>query len=214
MRSMIDNAKKGDSIIIQYSGHGSYVPDLDGDEPDDRDECLCPYDVDTKGAITDDQLYELYSSKETGVQLVIFSDSCHSGTVARFARNSTPPALAGNEAPIRKVRFLPPATFLPAKQLNQMGVTRAIRSSSPPGRYGGLLISGCQDYEYSYDANFNGRPNGAFTFVALNTLKKLSAKATYNDWYKAIKKALPTQEYPQSPNLFGSSAMKKWKIFS
>jgi hypothetical protein len=45
-------------------------------------------------------------------------------------------------------------------------------------------------------------------------LKKLSAKATYNDWYKAIKKALPTQEYPQSPNLFGSATMKKWKIFS
>jgi len=214
MKTIIGSAKKGDSIIFQYSGHGSYVPDLDGDEPDGHDECLCPYDIDTKGALTDDELYELYSSKETGVQLVIFSDSCHSGTVAKFARISTPPTIAGKEAPQRKVRFLPPASFLPPKQLNQLGITRAIRSSSPPGRYGGLLIAGCQDTEYSYDAYFNGRPNGAFSFVALSTLKKLSAKATYHDWYKAIKTVLPSQQYPQSPNLFGSAAMKKWKIFS
>ncbi len=75
-------------------------------------------------------------------------------------------------------------------------------------------MSGCQDVEYSYDAWFSSRPNGAFTFVALATLAKLPKEATYQDWYKAIRKVLPSQQYPQSPNLYGSSAMKKWKIFS
>jgi hypothetical protein len=75
-------------------------------------------------------------------------------------------------------------------------------------------MAGCQDTEYSYDAYFQGRPNGAFTFVALQALSKLPASATYADWFKAIKKVLPSQQYPQTPNLFGSQSMKKWKVFA
>ena len=75
-------------------------------------------------------------------------------------------------------------------------------------------MSGCLDAEYSYDAWFNGKPNGAFTFVALRALKKLSANATYKDWYKAIRQTLPSQQYPQTPNLFGSTSMKLWKVLA
>jgi hypothetical protein len=76
-----------------------------------------------------------------------------------------------------------------------------------------LLLSGCRDTEYSYDASFNGRPNGAFTFVALQALKSLAATATYRDWYTAIRQKLPTAEYPQTPNLFGSTTQKRWRLF-
>ena len=55
-------------------------------------------------------------------------------------------------------------------------------------------------------------PNGAFTFVALRALKSLPAAATYSDWYKAIRKLLPSQQYPQTPNLYGSTSMKRWKV--
>jgi hypothetical protein len=73
-------------------------------------------------------------------------------------------------------------------------------------------MSGCQDTEYSYDAWFQGRPNGAFTYVALRALKSLPAKATYRDWYKAIRKVLPSRQYPQTPNFYGSTRMKRWKV--
>ena len=65
-----------------------------------------------------------------------------------------------------------------------------------------------------YDAYFQGRPNGAFSFVALRALAKLPAKATYSDWFKAIRKVLPSQQYPQSPNLYSSSSMKRWKVLA
>ena len=211
MKAIIDSAVDGDSIIFQNSSHGSFVPDQNGDEPDGTDECLCPYDIGTKGPITDDELFELFNSRQKGVKLLLISDSCHSGTVAKFASFSTPPAIKGSKAVVRKVRFLPPSTFLSKKDNDKFGLRRAIKASSPPGRYAGLLMAGCQDTEYSYDASFNGRPNGAFTFVALETLKKLKPNATYSDWFKAIKTKLPSQEYPQSPNLFGSASMKKWK---
>ena len=214
IKALIQGAQKGDSVIIQYSGHGSFVPDKDGDEPDGTDECLCPYDISTKGPITDDELFTLYSDRKPGVKLVIISDSCHSGTVARFAPITTPPTVKGKHAPQRKVRFLPPGTFVSKKKMAELGVRRSIRRSTPPGRYAGLLMAGCQDTEYSYDAYFQGRPNGAFTFVALRELKKLPATANYWAWFKAICKALPSQQYPQSPNLYGSTATKKWKLLS
>lgn len=214
MEAMITSAQKGDSILIQYSGHGTYVPDKDGDEEDGTDECLCPHDLFTKGPITDDELNDIFTSKKNGVKLVFFTDSCHSGTVTRFAPISTPPTTGGKTAPTRKVRFMPPANFLSARDINKLGTIRNFRRSSPPGRYGSLLMSGCQDVEYSYDAWFSNRPNGAFTFVALATLLKLKKDASYHDWFKAIRKVLPSQQYPQSPNLYGSATMKKWKIFS
>ena len=75
-------------------------------------------------------------------------------------------------------------------------------------------MAGCQDTEYSYDAWFEGRANGAFSFVALRALAKLAASAKYKDWYAAIRKALPSQQYPQSPNLYGTTSMKGWKVFA
>jgi hypothetical protein len=209
---VITQAKSGDSVLIQFSGHGSFVPDTDGDEPDGTDECICPYDIGTRGPITDDTLFDIFSARAPGVRLAMLSDSCHSGTVARFAPIVTPPTMPGRGAPRRIVRFLPPAVFLSQRAASKLGLTRALRRSSPPGRYAALLMSGCQDTEYSYDAWFQGRPNGAFTFVALRALTSLPARATYRDWYKAIRKMLPSQQYPQTPNLYGSTSMKRWKV--
>lgn len=214
IKAVIGGAKTGDSVVLQYSGHGSFVPDEDGDEPDGTDECICPYDITSKGPITDDELFDLYNDKSRGVKLLVISDSCHSGTVARFAPTIMPPSTRSGDALPPKVRFLPPATFLSKREMARLGIRRARRVSSPPGRYAALLMAGCQDSEYSYDAYFQGRPNGAFTFVALKELAKLKSNASYRQWYDAIRKALPSQQYPQSPNLFGSKSMTKWKVFA
>jgi hypothetical protein len=214
IQEMLAKCKSGDSALVQYSGHGSFVPDIDGDEPDGSDECLCPYDISSKGVITDDELFVLYNARPRNVKLVMISDSCHSGTIAKFAPIITPPTATGPKPPQRKVRFLPPGAFLSKGKLSKLGIRAGLRRASPPGRNAALSLSGCQDSEYSYDAYFEGRPNGAFTFVALKALNKLPASATYKQWLVAIKKTLPSQQYPQSPNLFGSSTMKKWKVLA
>jgi hypothetical protein len=212
MGSLVAQARAGDTVLIQYSGHGSFVPDSNGDESDGTDECLCPYDVGAKGPVTDDDLFEIFSAKVAGVRLVMISDSCHSGTVARFNPITTPPSIKGGHAPQRKVRFLAPQVFLSRAEVARLGSGRGMRRASSPGRHAALLMSGCQDVEYSYDAWFEGRPNGAFTFVALRELQKLKKTATYQDWFDRIRKVLPSQQYPQRPNLFGVAAMKAWKV--
>ena len=167
MKIMIDSAVKGDSIIFQYSGHGTYIPDKDSDESDGTDECLCPYDLKTKGPVTDDELNDLFTSKKNGVKLVLLSDSCHSGTVTRFAPVTTPRSVTGGKEPVRKVKFLPPANFLSPKELSKLGMIRTFRRSSPPGRYGSLLMSGCQDVEYQLRCLFPKSPQWSFHFCGI-----------------------------------------------
>ncbi len=53
MSDLIGKASKGDSLVITFSGHGTYQPDEDGDEADGLDEALCPYDLQTNGGRAD-----------------------------------------------------------------------------------------------------------------------------------------------------------------
>jgi hypothetical protein len=218
IRRLVGTAETGDTVVVQFSGHGSFVPDQNGDEPDGTDECLCPADISSaadanSGFITDDELFELLLPDKTGVRVVMIADSCHSGTVTRFAPVTTPPTLAGTVAPRRQVRFLPPAAFLERGALTPLGERRSLRRASAPGRRAALTLTGCQDAEFSYDGSFLGRPNGVFSYVALDALRSLPKTATYRQWHEAIRSKLPSAQYPQTPNLYGTRAMKEERIF-
>ena len=69
----------GDEIWIYYSGHGSYIRDLNGDEEGKYDSVIMPLDYMKRGYILDDQLYKILTDYISNT-LVIF-DSCHSGTI-------------------------------------------------------------------------------------------------------------------------------------
>jgi hypothetical protein len=208
---VVDTGSK-DISVITFSGHGTWVPDEDDDEADGRDEALCPYDITKGNVLGDDQLYDIYSRRKQGARIVMISDSCHSGSVAKMSLIM--PAMVKEPARIRKVRFLNPSYFLKtdkaiqsAKRVEKTGGNGRIRDAV-------VLFAGCRDNQYSYDADFNDRPNGAFTYVALNTLRSLSPGADYLTWYKEIKKYLPNVQYPQSPQLSCSSAQRKWKVLA
>lgn len=70
----------GDILFLSYSGHGGQVDDVNGDEKDALDETWCLWDR----QLIDDELYALWGQFEPGVRIVMLSDSCHSGTVARM----------------------------------------------------------------------------------------------------------------------------------
>ena len=81
IRNAAQTLKTGDIFMLSYSGHGGQLPDLNGDEIDAIDETWCTYD----GQLVDDELYELLAEMEQGVRILVFSDSCHSGTVTKAA---------------------------------------------------------------------------------------------------------------------------------
>ncbi len=209
---LVDSSRSEDIVAIQYSGHGSFIPDEDGDEPDGKDECLCPYDIKSNGPITDDYLRDIFRGKKKGVKIVIFCDSCNSGTITKHSIEPLFSNKDNNNFTNRK-KFMPPDVFLSNTEMCRFGFhVRSMKTKDSPEKYWALLLSGCQEDEYCIDGNFNGRPNGVFTVVALKTISKVSFKSTYIDWYREIRKILPSKQYPQTPNLYGSNIMKRWNI--
>lgn len=183
-----------DRFVFQYSGHGTWVPDRNGDEIDGRDEALVMHWMDI---ITDDDLFPIFAGRKFGSRVATISDSCHSGTVSRFVD------LPGENVP----RFLSPALL---DLYDEPEILTAARLAPRPlFTNSGLLLSGCADEEFSYDAWFGPRANGAFTRVALNTYQP---GMSYDDWHKAIRGSLPNERFPQSPQLVGTYYQRKgWK---
>ena len=187
---IVDDTGKNDISVITYSGHGTWVPDEDGDEVDGRDEALCPHDTNQGNILTDDELYDILGDRTRGARIIVISDSCHSGTVARA--RSIMPGVETDPWHFQKIRYLAPEFYIGDDKTRMSRALRVetIRATGKI-RAAAVLLSGCKDEEYSYDAWFNGRANGAFTYAALQTLKDLPETASYRDWHRETRKLLP-----------------------
>ena len=85
---LVRGGKRGDVLLVHYSGHGSSVPDENGDEEDDnRDEILCPTNLDWYDPMRDDWLRTVFDGLRDGVSLTVITDSCHSGRQSRGPSN-------------------------------------------------------------------------------------------------------------------------------
>lgn len=75
--------ESGDLFLIYYSGHGgNEIPDINRDEKgemDEFDETWCLYD----GQLIDDELFLLWHEFKEGVRIILISDSCFSGDIAK-----------------------------------------------------------------------------------------------------------------------------------
>ena len=208
MSSLIAGAEPNSTVVITYSGHGTWVPDQNGDEADGRDEGLCPWDIAQGKVLIDDEIAILFAKRAKGVRVLLIADSCHSGSVTRAPEDIPEP---GEPKP----RFLPLSLWL------KTGYNPPVVPPKPPAgtlgldRAGGdTLLAGCKDEEFSWDTSFAGRPNGAFTYYALKALGSLPANATYADWFKKIRTYLPSSACPQNPQIFGPDGADAFPIFS
>ncbi len=97
---LIKDSRPGDRVFFLYSGHGTQIADEDGDEKDNLDEVLAPYDVipsiPPKNIISDDRVSQ-WLEQLSGRRVVWLVDSCYSGTIWRGGVD---------EAKETRVRFL------------------------------------------------------------------------------------------------------------
>jgi len=189
LQGLVDSTNAGDVAVFTYSGHGTQVADKNGDEGDPYDEAIYLYD----GTVIDDDLRVILNGIHPQATLVIISDSCFSGSVTR---------LVGEKG---KPRFIPPTVSTASKMARRSFL---LPESGMPE----ILISGCSDSEYSYDADFNGRPNGAMSAYAIQVIKQ-NPNVTYREFFTGLRALLPSKDYPQSPQLEGSEANKDRKLF-
>lgn len=206
IQKLIGSGKKGDTLLLHYSGHGSNVPDDNGDEADHRDEILCPTDLDWKDTLRDDWLRKTFNKLQKGVSLTVIMDCCHSGTITRVM---TPP-----DAPVRE-RFLPcPLDFMATESGRKLrGTVRVQSGKAPRGRkrksdvvhadIPELLITGCRDTQTSADADINGIYNGALTYYLVESIKEAEGKLTYRELHKMTTAKLKAEDFDQVPQLEG-----------
>jgi len=88
--SAINNEQK--DIIFYFSGHGKKIKDLNGDEDDNFDESICPYDFSETEAETyliDDEIFRYINLlKENSRRVTFIFDTCYSGDAFKtFAVN-------------------------------------------------------------------------------------------------------------------------------
>jgi len=199
LQSVVDGLRYRDKFVFTFSGHGTWIPDQSGDEIDGRDEALCCYDFPSGGLLNDDELHLIFGRAKHGTQITILSDSCHSGTVARGLVRDLPPGIP---------KFISPGVLPTVLVTVEQAIAAESKYVKAVSRTGPVLISGCDDAEYSYDANFGGKPNGAFTRVAIDTLTP--DVKTMREWHRKIRAALPSSTYPQSPQL-GASRFQQFR---
>ena len=186
------------TLIITRSGHGTQVPNKSGsdDESDNKDEAFVCDDL---KLILDDEWDAITSNRDPASYVFIFDDCCHSGTGLRAFGIDPDPVIRGV-----RTRFLPFRLIPEAKLGNSVEESRNNAENLPrPAVANRLLISGCQDHQYSYDSD--SLNNGAATYYAIKAygeLKQAGKPATYQDWYNRIRLYLPRANYKQDPNLY------------
>lgn len=86
LKWLLDDPKAGDELVFYYSGHGARIPEYGEEyEPDHYVESLVPWDFDwsPEKAISDDQIFNLYSQLPYDCRLAMIFDCCHSGGIHR-----------------------------------------------------------------------------------------------------------------------------------
>lgn len=180
---LMRQAAAGDRVAVHFSGHGSQVPDVGGDEVDQLDECYCPWDVESAGPLRDDQLYALFQLRPIGVRLYLIADCCHSGSLHRQ------PNQGG-------VRYFP---------LGRESGTAKPVTEPAVARSAGLLLAACGENERAREISVAGRTCGVLSYAALRALERLPQGATHRQWLKAIRALTPKPG--QTPRLVGNVLM-------
>ena len=212
-------AGKYSYLVFSLSSHGTQVPDVSSDETDRADEAFCPHDLAQKGSqwdpnfvINDDELYNLFTQLPASVLLEVYLDTCHSGTGLKDLEELQLAMTLG-----RKPRFLPPPTprgldrartireHRPARTVDRKALvelTKRGKGARP------VLFAACRPDQTASDATFEGRPNGAFTHLFLQSLKD-RPDATRAAHLTAVHAGLKAEQFDQRSTLEGAVKSKR-----
>jgi hypothetical protein len=189
LEQLVKESKPNDTVYVHYSGHGSQVEDLNGDEPEDHlDETLVPQDGRTGAVrdITDDELDAIFARMRAKTAFIVL-DSCHSGTATRSVNIRT--------------RSVPPDT--------RVEIYRAAESALPKSRavvpvvtsrY--VVMTGAASHQEALDGPVDGRYHGFFTYALSKSLGSASPTASPREVFAGVE-----QELRRIQTHFGRSSM-------
>ncbi|EIE90210.1 hypothetical protein RO3G_14921 [Rhizopus delemar RA 99-880] len=223
MRCLVEDAQPNDSLFLHYSGHGSRVKDLDGDEEDGYDETILPADFrefeGTSGHILDDTMHDiLVKPLCKGCRLTCIFDTCHSGTALDL------PFIYSTKGVLKEHNLFKMAGkgFVSIGKLIVSGdmsnaysdlielvkgllKVREIERENRQNKFSPadvIMLSGCKDDETSTGFSKIGRQGGAMSYAFITSLRQ-DPNQSYEVLLKNLRKIL-TLRYSQRPQLSAS----------
>ena len=213
-RDHFEKTKRRDAVVMfEFSGHGSQVPDVDGDEKDDHlDETLVTYDSeDAPGKnfdVTDDEIFALTSELRRYTDNIVYVfDSCHSGSGTRDAED---------------VRRLPERRTVPVSVGGVGTTTRSGPAKAeddpdtgvlPPGDdY--IVITAARSGQLASQRNcFEecGQTKtpvvfGNLTFYLVDELKQARSDTSYRELMENVTRRVVAEKPTQTPQLEGDKS--------
>jgi hypothetical protein len=218
MEELINSSKKGDIILIHFSGHGQQITDDNDDEADGLDEAWVPVDAQGRYSPTDRPSAPAYKGEnhirddqvgkwvETLSQIVgkdgsvvVSIDACHSGTATRSSslgavRGDPEPfnvPIPGKKRDIIKLGPTKDKDFIGGAAMEKGNVV-TFSASSPT-----------QINRETIDANNKGV--GSLSYAFAKALSELPSSATYGDIFLQIKAMIQTWIPSQFPMMEGAA---------
>lgn len=168
-QTLAERVQPDDFVYIQYSGHGSQMKDLNGDEPSGLDQTWVSYGA-RMGAgegkdnydVLDDEINAWLAALYDKTHYVVFvSDSCHSGTVSRGDAVNRMMGKDEREHPLGALAY------------------------SKPEKYYGIHIGSARNFESAIETRRrDGRSYGVFSWYWVQALQQARAGETWNDVFK------------------------------
>jgi hypothetical protein len=186
-----NTVKSGDIVAFHFSGHGVCVKDTDGDEVDQLDEAIAPYDgryvsksqtvITDDKLITDDTLYVYLKkiSDKIGISghLFVTIDACHAGTSTR-----------GGHSKYRGV--LRPATEVKLERIEE----NYTLGPSIPSNLFAIFAAAPNENNRVYEKD--GMDFGALSLALSKAINEMLPGESYFDLFDRIKREM-TQTVPE-----------------
>ncbi|KAK8674980.1 hypothetical protein V6N13_033054 [Hibiscus sabdariffa] len=206
LSGMVETAEAGDVLLFYFSGHGTAIPVYVPDLPYREEKAIVTSDLDL---ITGMQLRDLVDQLPGGATLTIVADSSYSGGL-----------LIGGKEQVGSNAMVPlPTSYakLVRKSID-FNVIHGIRSitSGPTEEAaewslsgdGGILLSGCDANETSFDVVLGEEAYGAFTNALLKVVRSLKDHPANTRLVYEVRKKLKEDGIgvDQNPCLYSSDA--------
>lgn len=219
----------GDRIVWMYSGHGTDLPDIDGDEGQGgRDQALVPVDaLDTGKFLIDDEIRAILADLAPGVGFTAILDCCYSGTSTRFlsriptypippSKDSRLANFAEIGSKIKRQRWLPANSEaiglhreFRLTQMDRQGRATQRGKARTAATHRWVALGACEEWEVAFETHGEG---GDFTTRALRVLNRHGHTLSVGGFHKELLREFGPDR-AQTPKVDATSGEMKRVLF-
>ena len=211
--------------VFHFSGHGHYIADTNGDEPDGRDECLCPYDFENAGYLSDDELKTHYDRMPQSSNLTLVMDCCYAGSIQKnsgediifrflplsYEEQEQIDAAASRFADAQYAFVVSQLAELRTRGIGDEALQDHVpdlMSQFEKRRFGdirvrdsNILLAGCRSDQQAADAPLSGDYYGAFTHFLTQTIADANGQIGHAELIRQVARELISSHFSQIPQL-------------